>query len=308
MRFEVTILGSSSATPIFNRNPTAQVLNINEHLYLVDCGEGTQVQMLRFEVKASKIDHIFISHLHGDHYLGLIGLISSMHLNGRTKPLKLFGPAPLKEIIDLQFKHSDTSLNYDLQFTPTNATTPEVILDNQDVTVETIPLDHRIPTTGFLFKQKKRLRKIIKEKVEALNVPIEHYPLLKKGAPFTAADGKTYKNDELTIDSERPKCYAFCSDTIYNERYFEQIQNADLLYHEATFLHNMLDRANKTFHTTAWQAAQVALQTQAKALLIGHFSARYKSLNELLDEARTVFPHTELAIEGCTFTVGEDMV
>ncbi|MFD1255575.1 ribonuclease Z [Mucilaginibacter terrae] len=308
MRFEVTILGSSSATPIFNRNPTAQVLNINEHLYLVDCGEGTQVQMLRFDVKASKIDHIFISHLHGDHYLGLIGLISSMQLNGRIKPLKLFGPAPLQEIIDLQFKYSDTYLNYDLQFYPTNSITPEVILDNQDVTVETIPLDHRIPTTGFLFKQKKRLRKIIKEKVEALEVPVEHYALLKKGAPFTAADGKTYKNHELTIDSDQPKSYAFCSDTIYNERYFEQIKNVDLLYHESTFLHNMLDRANKTFHTTAWQAGQVALQTGAKSLIIGHFSARYKSLNELLDEARSVFPKTELAIEGITFAVGDDLV
>jgi ribonuclease Z len=308
MRFEVTILGSSSATPIFNRNPTAQVLNINEHLYLVDCGEGTQVQMLRFDVKASKIDHIFISHLHGDHYLGLIGLISSMHLNGRVKPLKLFGPPPLKEIIELQFKYSDTHLNYDLQFYPTNATTFEVILDNQDVTVETIPLDHRIPTTGFLFKQKKRLRKIIKDRVEALRVPVEHYALLKKGAPFTDADGRTYKNEELTIDSEQPKCYAFCSDTIYNEQYFEQIKNVDLLYHESTFLHNMLDRANKTFHTTAWQAAQVALQTGAKALIIGHFSARYKNLHELLDEARGVFPKTELAIEGSVFSVGEDLV
>jgi ribonuclease Z len=308
MKFEVTILGSSSATPIFNRNPTAQVLNINERLYLIDCGEGTQVQMLRFDIKASRIDHIFISHLHGDHYLGLVGLISSMHLNGRIKPLKLFGPAPLKEIIDLQFKHSDTTLNYELQFVATRADAPEVILDNQDVIVETIPLDHRIPTTGFLFKQKKRLRKIIKDKVEALGIPVEHYPSLKKGAPFTTLEGKTYKNDELTVDSEQPKCYAFCSDTIYNEQYFEQINKVDLLYHESTFLHNMLERANKTYHTTAWQAAQIAVQTQAKALLIGHFSARYKSLNELLDEARSVFPHTELAIEGVTYTVGNDMV
>lgn len=308
MKFEVTILGSSSATPIYNRNPTAQVLNINEHLYLVDCGEGTQVQMLKYEIKSSKIDHIFISHLHGDHYLGLIGLISSMHLNGRTKPLKLFGPAPLLEIINIQFKYSDTTLHYDLQFTPTNPNEPAVIYENQDVIVETIPLDHRIATTGFLFRQKKRLRKIIKEKAEALNIPIEHYPLLKKGAPFTAADGKVYKNTDLTVDSDRPKCYVFCSDTIYNERYFEQIANADLLYHEATFLHNLLDRANKTHHTTAWQAGQVALQTQAKSLLIGHFSARYKSLNELLDEARGVFQNTELAIEGNTYTIGDDMV
>ena len=307
MKFEVTILGSSSATPIFNRNPTAQVLNINERLYLVDCGEGTQQQMLRFEVKSSRIDHIFISHLHGDHYLGLVGLISSMHLNGRVKPLKLYGPAPLLEIINVQFKYSETVLNYEIEFVPTDATAPQVILENQDIIVETIPLDHRIATTGFLFKQKKRLRKIIKDKVEALNIPIEQYPHLKRGEDYVAPDGKLYKNDELTVDSDQPKCYAYCSDTIYNEAYFEQIKNADTLYHEATFLHNMLDRANKTFHTTAWQAGQVALQTGAKNLLIGHFSARYKSLTELLDEARSVFPATELAIEGLTFQVGEDM-
>ncbi|WP_345955637.1 ribonuclease Z [Mucilaginibacter sp. PAMB04168] len=308
MKFEVTILGSSSATPIFNRNPTAQVLNINERLYLIDCGEGTQVQMLHFDVKTSRIDHIFISHLHGDHYFGLVGLLSSMHLNGRTKPLKLFGPAPLKEIIDVQFKYSDTSLNYLIEFTATDPTAPQLILDNQDLTVETIPLDHRIPTTGFLFKQKKRLRKIIKNKVEALGIPVEDYPLLKKGAPYTAPDGTVYGNEDLTVDSDRPKCYAFCSDTIYNDAYFEQIRNVDLLYHESTFLHNMLDRANKTFHTTAWQAGQVAVQTEAKSLLIGHFSARYKSLMDLLEEARSVFPNTELAIEGNTYTVGEDMV
>ncbi len=308
MKFEVTILGSSSATPIFNRNPTAQVLNINERLYLVDCGEGTQQQMLRSEIKSSRIDHIFISHLHGDHYLGLIGLVSSLHLNGRVKPLKLYGPAPLMEIMELQFKYSDTKLNYPIEFRATDPSKAEVILDNHDITVETIPLDHRIATTGFLFKQKKRLRKVIKEKVEALRIPVEHYPALKRGEHFKTPDGKLHHNHELTIDSERPKCYAFCSDTIYNEQYFKQIEDVDLLYHEATFLHNMLDRANKTFHTTAWQAGQVALQVRAKALLIGHFSARYKNLNELLDEARNVFPNTELAIEGSTFEVGEDFV
>src|SRR6201995_5245481 len=154
MKFEVTILGSSSATPIYNRNPTSQILNINERLYLVDCGEGTQQQMLRFDVKASRIDHIFISHLHGDHYLGLVGLLSSMHLNGRTKPLKLFGPKELKEIIDLQLKYSETVLQFEIEYFFTQPAKPEVILDNQDITVESIPLDHRIPCTGFLFRQK----------------------------------------------------------------------------------------------------------------------------------------------------------
>jgi len=303
MRFEVTILGSSSATPIFNRNPTAQALNINEHLYLIDCGEGTQQQLLRYDVKATRIDHIFISHLHGDHYLGLVGLLSSLHLNGRRKPLKLFGPVHLKEIIDIQFKYSETVINYPLEFYATNPDRPEVILDNQDIIVETIPLDHRVPCTGFLFRQKKRLRKLLKDKVAELNIPLEYFTSLKKGRDYIAPDGAVYPNETLTADPSEPKMYAYCSDTIFNSRYFDQINGADLLYHEATFLHNMLTRAKDTYHTTAWQAAEVAVETGAKKLLIGHFSARYKSLNELLEEARNVFPETELAIEGKTFEI-----
>lgn len=304
MRFEVTILGSSSATPIFNRNPSAQALNINEHLYLIDCGEGTQQQMLRFDVKGSRINHIFISHLHGDHYLGLVGLLSSMHLNGRTKTLKLYGPAELKEIIDIQLKYSDTELQYVIDFVPTHADKAEVILENQDITVETIPLDHRIACTGFLFREKRRLKKIIKEKVADLNIPVEYYSAIKKGADYVSPDGTVYKNADITTNPQEPRTYAYCSDTIYNESYFKQISKADLLYHESTFLNNMLDRAQTTFHTTALQAGEVALKTNAKELLIGHFSARYKTLNELLEEARSVFPDTELAVEGKTFLIG----
>jgi len=305
MKFEVTILGSSSATPIFNRNPTAQALNINDHWYLIDCGEGTQQQMLRFDVKASRIDHIFISHLHGDHYLGLVGLLSSLHLNGRKKAIKIYGPPRLKEIIDLQLSYSETTLQYPMEFNFTSAERAEVILDNQDITVESIPLDHGIACTGFLFKEKKRLRKLLKEKLEEFNIPVAYYTALKKGADYIAPDGKVYKNDILTADSEQPMSYAYCSDTLFNEAYFKQISDVTVLYHEATFLHNMLDRANETHHTTAQQAAEIALKTNAKKLLIGHFSARYKTLNELLDEARSIFPATELAIEGRTFVVGE---
>jgi ribonuclease Z len=305
MKFEVTILGSSSATPIFNRNPTSQALNINERLYLIDCGEGTQQQMLRFDIKASRIDHIFISHLHGDHYLGLVGLLSSLHLNGRIKPLKIYCPPKLKEIVDLQLKYSETTLQYPVEFIFTNPEKAEVLLDNQDIIVETIPLNHRISCTGFLFKEKKRLRKLIKDKLEQLAIPVEYYSALKKGADFTMPNGEVLKNDTLTTDSSEPKAYAYCSDTLYDEMYFKQINGVTLLYHEATFLNNMLDRAIETHHTTALQAGQVALITNAKKLLIGHFSARYKTLTELLDEARSVFPETELAIEGRTFIIGE---
>ncbi|SDS96255.1 ribonuclease Z [Mucilaginibacter mallensis] len=303
MKFEVTILGSSSATPIFNRNPSSQVLNINERLYLIDCGEGTQQQMLHFGVKASRIDNIFISHLHGDHYLGLLGLLSSMHLNGRTKPLNLFAPAPLKEIIDVQLKYSETVLQYPINYVFTVPDKANVIFDNQDIVVESIPLDHRIDCTGFLFRQKKRNRKLLKDKLEEFNVPIEYYTALKKGVDYTAPDGTVYKNETLTSAPEEPKSYAYCSDTIYSESYFKQISNVDLLYHESTFLNDMLERAQSTYHTTALQAGQVALKTNAKKLLLGHFSARYKTLNELLDEAKTVFPDTELAVEGKTFVI-----
>lgn len=303
MRFDVTILGSSSATPIYNRNPTAQVLNINERLYLIDCGEGTQQQMLRFDVKASRIDHIFISHLHGDHYLGLVGLLSSLHLNGRKKPLNLFGPAALIEIIELQLRYSETVLQYPLVFTATNTEKAEVVVSNDDVSVETIPLDHRISCTGFVFREKKRLRKLIKEEIEHLDVPVAYYTALKKGADYIATDGTVYLNADLTTDSAAPKTYCYCSDTQYNPAYFAQISNADLLYHEATFLHNMLDRAIETHHTTALQAGEIALKTNAKRLIIGHFSARYKTLDELLTEARSVFPATELAVEGKTFII-----
>ena len=303
MKFEVTILGSSSATPIFNRNPSAQVLNINEHLYLVDCGEGTQQQMLRFDIKASRIDYIFISHLHGDHYLGLVGLLSSMHLNGRKKNLYLFGPPHLMEIIDLQLKYSETTLHFPLVFTQTNAQKAEVIVDNNDIVVETIPLNHRIDCTGFIFREKKRLRKLRKEVIEEIKIPVPYFTALKKGADYTSPSGKVYKNEDLTIDSDEPKSYAYCSDTLYGEQYFKQIANATVLYHEATFLNDMLDRANDTHHTTALQAGEVALKTNAKRLLIGHFSARYKTLNELLDEAKSVFPETELAIEGRIFNI-----
>jgi ribonuclease Z len=307
MRFDVTILGSSSATPIFNRNPTAQALNINERLYLIDCGEGTQQQMLRFDVKASRIDHIFISHLHGDHYLGLVGLLSSLHLNGRKKPLKIYGSPQLKEIVDLQLRYSETTLQYLVEFIFTDPEKAEIIVDNHDVTVESIPLDHRIPCTGFLFREKKRQRKLLKDKLDQAAVPVEYYSALKRGADYVAPDGKFFGNETLTVDSDAPKTYAYCSDTIYNEQYFKQINNSTMLYHEATFLNNMLDRAGETFHTTALQAAQIALNTNTKKLLIGHFSARYKTLNELLDEARSIFPNTELAIEGKTFIIGDSL-
>ncbi len=304
MKFEVTILGSSSSTPIFNRNPSAQLLNVNEKFILIDCGEATQNQLLHFGIKASRIDHIFISHLHGDHYLGLVGLLSSLHLNGRVKPMDIFGPPELKEIIDLQFKHSQTFLRYPLHFCTTDPKNiREKIFENFDVVVETFPLDHRIPCTGFRFTEKQRMRKMIKEKVEELNIPAEQISLIKKGQNFTDKRGRVHLSEDLTTEADRPRSYVYCSDTICSWSYLDNLKNADTLYHEATFMHDMLSRAEETFHTTAKQAAEIALKANVRKLLIGHFSARYRELEPLLEEARAVFPATSLALEGRTFEI-----
>ena len=303
MKFEVTILGSSSATPIFHRNPTSQILNINEKHLMIDCGEGTQQQMLRYGIKYHKIDHIFISHLHGDHFFGLIGLISSMHLNGRIKPLYLFAPIELKEILDLQFKHSGTIIKFPIEFYATQVNQVETLLDTSDFSVETIILNHRIPCTGFKFIQKIKLRKIVKEKANELEIPTQFYPLLKQGIDFVDKDGNIHKAEDLTTDPDVPRSYAYCSDTVADRSYLTQLKDVDTLYHESTFMHDMLDRAKETFHSTSLEAAQIAKEMNITTLLIGHFSARYRDLSPLLLEARSVFEETYLANEGETFVI-----
>jgi ribonuclease Z len=303
MKFEVTILGSSSATPIFHRNPTSQILNVNERLLMIDCGEGTQQQMLRFGIKYHKIDYIFISHLHGDHYFGLVGLISSMHLNGRKKPLYLYAPLEIKEILELQFKHSATVIKFPIEYYPIQNNTSEVILETNDVTVETIILNHRIPTTGFLFKEKQRLRKINKEVVENLAISEQYYAFIKKGMDFKDEAGNIHKAVDLTTEADTPKSYAYCSDTVADGSYIKQLDGVDLLYHESTFMHDMVDRAKETFHTTSLEAATIAKDCVVKKLMIGHFSARYRDLSPLLMEAKEIFPETYLAIEGETFII-----
>ncbi len=303
MKFEVTILGSSSATPIFNRNPTAQVVNINDQYLIIDCGEGTQQQMLKYGIKYQKVDYVFISHLHGDHYLGLIGLLSTMNLNGRTKDLEIFAPAGLKEIMDLHFHYSQTSLKYTINFHETDASAPQELINHRQFTVSTIILNHRIPCTGFIVRQKKTLPKIIKDELHKHQIPKEYIPLIKKGQSYTTPAGEIILAADLTSPADEPKAYAYCSDTLCDGSYFRDILNVDLLYHESTFLDEMADRAGATYHTTALEAGQLAKKVEAKKLLIGHFSARYKDLEPLLEEARSVFSKTELAIEGKTYSV-----
>ncbi|MFT6850217.1 MAG: ribonuclease Z [Sphingobacteriales bacterium] len=307
MKFEVTILGSSSATPTLNRNPTSQLINYSEQLFLVDCGEGTQSQLNKYGLKKAKINHIFISHLHGDHYFGLMGLLSSLHLGGRQMPMYLFGPEPLIEIINIQLKHSKTRLRYDLHFKATDPKNSEIIFENDLIEVRTIPLRHKIDTTGFLFKEKPRPRKIDSTEIDRKNIPLDFRPLLKKGHDYTDKNGQIIKNEDLTFSPPPPRSYAFCSDTCFLEEIIPLIKNVDLLYHEATFLHELKARAKETRHTTAKEAGIIAKMANAKQLLIGHFSARYKSPTPLLEECKKEFENSLVAEEGITFSI-EDVI
>lgn len=304
MQFEVTILGSNSAIPAFDRHPSSQILNYNGNLFMIDCGEGTQFRMNKFGVKRGRLDNIFISHLHGDHYFGLIGLLTSLNLNWREHTLNLYGPPQLEEIINVHFKHSQTQLRYQLNFHPVLADTTRVIYDDELITIETIILEHRLPTTGFLFREKKNLRKIVSGKIKQYNIPFEKIAEVKKGADFVDESGIVVSNAELTVAPPRPFSYAYCSDTIYTESYLNQIKGVDLLYHEATFTTEHSFRAKETFHCTTKEAGQIALKAEVGELLIGHFSARYSDLNFMLSEAKEVFPETSIAEEGKTFQVG----
>jgi ribonuclease Z len=303
MTFEVFILGSSSATPIYSRHPTAQVLNIHERLFLVDCGEGTLIQMNRFHIKFHRINHIFISHLHGDHYLGIVGLLSTLHLQGRQTEIHLHCPPELQEIIEMQLRYSQTTLRYSIEFHYLDAKTPKKIYEDEELEVHTIIMNHRIPCTGFLFREKAKPRKLLKEKLKEHNVPLDFYNDLKGGKDYTDETGKVIPNAELTTEPSHPRSYAFCSDTLYDESIIPHIRNVDLLYHEATFLNDKLERAVETFHTTALQAGVMAKKAEVKRLIIGHFSARYKNLYPLLDETRTGFQESTLAIEGDVFSI-----
>lgn len=303
MKFEVTILGSNSATPAYGRNQTSQIININDKLYLVDCGEGTQLQLLRYGIKGSRIKGIFISHLHGDHYLGLVGLISSMHLNGRTEELIIFGPPPLKKIIDIHLKYSDTRLRYPLIFSGTRHTEAEEIYRSESFTVSSFPLNHRVPCTGFMFREVPPLPKLNMDEVTRLNIPTELLSGIKHGDDYIDAKGERHPCSVLTHPPRAARSYAYCSDTLATGSYHPFIKGADLLYHEATFLHEMLERATETYHTTALQAGEIAKLCEVKKMLIGHFSARYRVLDELLAESQSVFGNTELAIEGRCFSV-----
>lgn len=304
MTFEVTVLGSSSALPAHSRHPSSQLVNLTHQYLLFDCGEGTQMQLQRYGLKRSKIEHIFISHLHGDHYFGLPGLLTTLNLLGHSKTLHLYGPEALWHILDTQFAASKLLLQLDLRFHPIDMSKPSLITDTPEFTVHALPLTHRIPCVGFVLEEKPRERKYDPKAGHAFGVPVEAIPGIKQGDDFTQPDGTVIPNAQLTHDPLPPRKFVYFTDTKPLTEWDDYLFEADLLYHEATFVDEHAERAAKTNHSTASQAALIAQRNQVKQLLIGHYSAKYVDLEPLLQEAQSIFPSTQLALEGQTYTIG----
>lgn len=298
---KVLILGSGSALPTVNSHPSSQLLYDGHNSFLIDCGEGTQVELRRNKVKMQKINHVMISHLHGDHFYGLVGLISTMHLLGRKTPLNIYGPQGLEDIINLQFKAAGSVISYELYFHVIKSS-GQLLFEDKRIEVRTLPLSHRIECYGFLFREKVGPRRLNVEMLKKYSVPVYARNGLTEGEDFTTIDGETISNAEMTFDPPKPKSYAYCSDTAYSEKLISAIDSVDLIYHEATFLERDRKRAKKTFHSTTKDAATVARSVEAKRLLIGHFSNRYPFVEELVNEAREVFEETYFAEESKWFT------
>lgn len=298
---KLTILGCYAATPRTFTNPTSQVLEIKNRLFLIDCGEGTQVQLRKNKIKFSKINQIFISHLHGDHFFGLVGLISTFSLLNRNNDLHIYGPKGIKEIIMLQLRLSNSWPNFGLHFHELVSNQSELIFEDEKVLVETIPLKHRIYTNGFLFREKKDDRKLNVAAVAEYQIEKCYFQNIKNGKDILLDDGRLIVNSELTFDPLKPKSYAFCSDTSYNEAVIPIIEKVDVLYHETTFLQSEENLAAKTMHSTAIEAATIAEKAQVKQLILGHYSTRYDNINLFKEEAETVFSNILLADDGVSF-------
>lgn len=305
MDFDLYILGSSSATPVRGRYQSAQLLKINSDFFLIDCGEAAQYQLSRYKLTHTKIKYIFISHLHGDHFFGLIGLLSTMNLFGRKNPVHIYGPPGLDEIIQIQLKYSDTILQFPVHFKVLDNDSSEHIVDHPLVDVYTIPLEHRIRCNGFLFKEKAKPLKLDKSKLNP-SYTLAELALLKQGMNIIDEDGniRVYAK-EVTLPSLKARSYAYCSDTRYTDSFLSLIKDVDLLYHESTFLEDMISRAADTYHSTARQAAMVARAANIGQLVIGHFSSRYYETERFLEEAKEIFENTYLGTEGSHFTISD---
>jgi len=298
MGYKLTILGCHSATPRVNAHPSAQYLEINSRHFLIDCGEGTQRQMRLNKVGFSKISTIFISHLHGDHFFGLVGLISTMRLMGRDKNLVIYGPVGLEMIVRTQLEIGDAKLDFEIEFVELDGKTSRMIYEDNLIEIHTFPLKHRIPTNGFLIKEKIKERKLNSSKVKGSGLLFEHLHRLKSGEDIITDDGKVFKNEDYTLPPNPSRSYAYCSDTAYYEDLLPHVQGVDLLYHEATFIEKEKSRAKATFHSTAKQAATIALKSGVKKLLLGHISARYSNDLDHLNEAAEIFENVLVAEDG----------
>ncbi|MFT6865669.1 MAG: ribonuclease Z [Cyclobacteriaceae bacterium] len=303
MAIELQILGSNSAAFAHNRHQTSQLLRVQDKYFLIDCGEGTQLLLKKYKIKLSRINHILISHLHGDHYYGLIGLLSTIHLYGRHTELMIIGPPGLSDILSLQFRYSETKLGYEINFVEWTPEQEQVVFEDEKMTIKTIPLNHRVPCSGYLFTEKTKRRGLNRKMITQKLTPAQVNDLKDGNDLFDDEGNLSLKNEEVTFEAKRPFTYAYCSDTKYKPELSKRLQGVDMVYHEATFMDDMNDRAEKTYHSTARQAAEFAKNAKIGHLLLGHFSTRYKDLTPLLKEAKSVFENSSLAIEGEIFLV-----
>jgi ribonuclease Z len=299
--FGVTILGNNSALPAYDRHPTCQVVTLNEQVFMIDCGEGTQMQLAKFKIRRSRINHVFISHLHGDHYFGLPGFVTSLGLLGRETPLHIYAPAPLEGIIRPLLHAADARMPYELIFHP--ITHEGVLWEDEKCSVKCFSVIHRIECWGFLISEKKKPRKINKETITRYEIPATFYERLKDGEDYITPQGRHIENALVTLPATPPKSYAFCADTLYDEGIANKIHGTNLIYHETTYLKDLATKARERFHSTSEQAGHIAKLACANKLLIGHFSSKYELLEPFLTETQAVFPNTQLALEGVTYLV-----
>lgn len=299
---KVTILGNNSALPAFGRHPTSQVVSVYGDHIMLDCGEGAQIQMQRYGLKWRRLQHIFISHMHGDHYFGLPGLINSMSLLGRTLPLHVYGPAPLQEIMQQILDVADTVLSYPYYFHPLPEG-HEVLVDNDSFSVSCFPVEHRIACHGFVIERKTRGRKLLPEKCREYEIPSYYYDKLKEGADYERKDGYVVKNEWVTTEGPAPRRYAYCADTLFTDSFLPYIQGCDTIYHECTYLEADAEKAAARYHSTAMQAAQLAVKANAGQLLLGHFSSKYKDTEPFRSEAASIFPNVQVTAEGAAYEI-----
>ena len=302
MKFELTILGCGGAIPTLDKNPTSQYLNIQDRHFLIDCGEGSQIQLRKYKCKFSKIDHIFISHLHGDHFLGLFGYLSTLSLLGRTSIMNIYAPKDLMVLIDAHNEISGKKYNFELNFKSLAFKKPVKVFEDNILEIFSFPVSHSVPCCGFLFKEKLSQRNIIKEKIKDLSLGIGDIKKLKN-RENCIVNGETIQYEDVTVLGNKSRSYAYCADTKYDEKIIPFVKDVDVIYHESTFLEELKSKASKTKHSTAIQAAKIAFSANAKMLIIGHFSARYDSVEKFTEEASTIFDNTIAAYDGFKYQI-----